>query len=96
MLKDTKVPGRKSKKTAVVNGVQPHSLKKTMIKNQRIPVNGSLAGQKNKSAGESGVLEDRELSYELGASCFLTKPHTYKKMLSVAAAIVTLWLREND
>lgn len=40
--------------------------------------------------------KDRELSYELGASCFLTKPHNYKKMLAVAAAIVTLWLREND
>jgi CheY-like chemotaxis protein len=39
--------------------------------------------------------KDRELSYELGASCFLTKPYTYKKMVSVANAIVTLWLSED-
>ncbi len=39
--------------------------------------------------------KDRELSYELGASCFLTKPYSYKKMVSVADAIVTLWLLED-
>ncbi|MFI5194793.1 MAG: response regulator [Chitinophagales bacterium] len=40
--------------------------------------------------------KDRELSYELGASCFLTKPNTYKKMVLVAHAIVTLWLLEDE
>jgi len=40
--------------------------------------------------------KDRELSYELGASCFLTKPYSYKKMVSVAHAIVTLWLLEDE
>jgi CheY-like chemotaxis protein len=44
----------------------------------------------------SSTLErDRQLSYELGASCFLTKPQSYKQMVVVTHAIVTLWLFEN-
>jgi CheY-like chemotaxis protein len=34
---------------------------------------------------------DRKLSYELGASCFLTKPDSYKKLTEIVNAIIVLW-----
>lgn len=35
---------------------------------------------------------DRKMSYELGASCFLNKPSTYKELVTLANAIVQLWI----
>ena len=43
----------------------------------------------------STLMRDRKSSYELGASCFLTKPDSYSKLIKIANAIVTLWLFEN-
>ncbi len=36
--------------------------------------------------------KDKKLSYEFGANCFLTKPHSYKKMAVIAGALINLWL----
>jgi CheY-like chemotaxis protein len=35
---------------------------------------------------------DRKASYELGASCFLNKPSSYKELVTLANAIVQLWI----
>jgi CheY-like chemotaxis protein len=35
--------------------------------------------------------KDRELSYELGANCFITKPDTYQGMLDITNSISRLW-----
>jgi CheY-like chemotaxis protein len=40
----------------------------------------------------STLNKDRKSSYELGASCFLTKPDTYGKLVEIVNAIVKLWL----
>jgi CheY-like chemotaxis protein len=34
---------------------------------------------------------DRKMSYELGASCFLTKPDSFSTMIAYANAMITLW-----
>ena len=34
---------------------------------------------------------DRKMSYELGASCFLTKPDSFSTMIAYADAMITLW-----
>ena len=34
---------------------------------------------------------DRKMSYELGASCFLTKPDSFNTMIAYANAMITLW-----
>jgi len=34
---------------------------------------------------------DRQLSYELGANCFVTKPDSYKELMEVTDAIARLW-----
>jgi CheY-like chemotaxis protein len=36
---------------------------------------------------------DRKSAYELGASCFLTKPESFAEMISYANAMITLWFR---
>jgi CheY-like chemotaxis protein len=40
----------------------------------------------------SNLQMDRKLSYEFGASCFLTKPDTFKKLTEIVNAIMILWL----
>jgi CheY-like chemotaxis protein len=40
----------------------------------------------------STLPRDRKSSYELGASCFLTKPDSYSKLVEIVNAIVVLWL----
>lgn len=34
---------------------------------------------------------DRQLSYELGANCFITKPDSYKELMEVTDSIAKLW-----
>jgi CheY-like chemotaxis protein len=40
----------------------------------------------------SNLQNDRKMSYELGASCFLTKPDSFSTMIAYANAMITLWL----
>lgn len=42
----------------------------------------------------STFAQDQSSSYKLGASCFLHKPHSYKELVEIAAAIVRLWLKK--
>jgi CheY-like chemotaxis protein len=37
---------------------------------------------------------DRQMVYNLGANCFITKPDTYNKMVELAESITRLWLPE--
>ena len=39
---------------------------------------------------------DRRLSYDYGANCFITKTHSFKKMIALADAIITLWLLDEQ
>jgi len=41
----------------------------------------------------STLLSDRKNAYELGASCYLTKPDSFAKMIEYANAMTTLWLK---
>jgi CheY-like chemotaxis protein len=34
---------------------------------------------------------DRQLSYQFGANCFVTKPDSYKEMMEVTDSIARLW-----
>ncbi len=43
----------------------------------------------------SNLGRDKTMSYELGASCFLTKPDSYQKLTDIVNAIVRLWFFEN-
>ena len=43
----------------------------------------------------SALEKDRAISYDYGANCFITKSHSYKKMITIAKAIIDLWLAEN-
>ncbi len=43
----------------------------------------------------STLEKDKKLCYEYGANCFLTKPHSYKKMAIIANALYSLWLTES-
>jgi CheY-like chemotaxis protein len=36
---------------------------------------------------------DRKTAYELGASCFLTKPDSFSEMIDFTNAMVTLWFK---
>jgi CheY-like chemotaxis protein len=36
---------------------------------------------------------DRKSAYELGASCFLTKPDSFSEMISYTNAMITLWFK---
>jgi CheY-like chemotaxis protein len=42
----------------------------------------------------STLHQDRKISYELGASCFLHKPDSFNKLVEITDSIVKLWLRE--
>jgi DNA-binding response OmpR family regulator len=35
--------------------------------------------------------KEKELSYDLGANCFLTKPDTYKELVDITDSIARLW-----
>ena len=41
----------------------------------------------------STLNSDRKMSYELGASCFLTKPDSFSTMIAYANAMITLWFQ---
>jgi CheY-like chemotaxis protein len=41
----------------------------------------------------STLNSDRKSAYELGASCFLTKPDSFAKMVEYANAMITLWFK---
>lgn len=34
---------------------------------------------------------DREMSYQLGANCFVTKPDSYKELMNITDSIAKLW-----
>lgn len=38
--------------------------------------------------------KDREMSYQLGANCFVTKPDSYQGLVEVTDSIAKLWLFE--
>jgi CheY-like chemotaxis protein len=40
----------------------------------------------------SSSTKDREVSYRLGANCFVTKPDSYKDLLTLTDSIARLWL----
>jgi CheY-like chemotaxis protein len=40
--------------------------------------------------------KDRQISYELGANCFITKPDTFNKLIDLAESIGRLWLAKNS
>lgn len=40
----------------------------------------------------SSFAQDKSSSYKLGANCFLSKPQSFKELVDISSAIVTLWL----
>jgi CheY-like chemotaxis protein len=42
----------------------------------------------------STLHQDRRMSYELGASCFLRKPDSFAELVGITDCIVKLWLHE--
>jgi CheY-like chemotaxis protein len=40
--------------------------------------------------------KDKELSYELGANCFVTKPDSYTELCSVTDSIARLWCKSEQ
>src|SRR5262249_41367657 len=42
----------------------------------------------------STLHQDRKMSYELGASCFLRKPDSFVELVDITDCIVKLWLHE--
>jgi DNA-binding response OmpR family regulator len=44
----------------------------------------------------SSLKRDRTMSYELGASCFLTKPDSFDKLCDIVSAVIRLWLFVQD
>ena len=42
----------------------------------------------------SSSLKDREISYELGANCFVTKPDSYQELMDITDSIARLWFVE--
>ena len=43
----------------------------------------------------SGSQKDKEMSYTLGANCFITKPDTFNKLVELTSSISLIWLQEN-
>jgi CheY-like chemotaxis protein len=43
----------------------------------------------------SGSQKDKEMSYTLGANCFVTKPDTFNKLVELTNSISLIWLQEN-
>jgi CheY-like chemotaxis protein len=42
----------------------------------------------------SSSLKDKQVVYELGANCFITKPDTFNKLVDLTQSITKLWLPE--
>jgi DNA-binding response OmpR family regulator len=42
----------------------------------------------------STLEQDRRISYELGASCFLKKPDSFNELIDITNSIIKIWLRE--
>lgn len=42
----------------------------------------------------SALQQDRRMSYELGASCYLRKPDSFAELIEITDCIVKLWLHE--
>jgi DNA-binding response OmpR family regulator len=40
----------------------------------------------------SSSAKDREISYKLGANCFLTKPNSFHELVEITDSIAKLWL----
>jgi CheY-like chemotaxis protein len=43
----------------------------------------------------SSSYRDRQMVYQLGCNCFVTKPDTFNKLVELTKCIVKLWLPEN-
>jgi CheY-like chemotaxis protein len=41
----------------------------------------------------SSSLRDKQMVYDLGANCFITKPDTFNKLIEMAKSISQLWLQ---
>lgn len=41
----------------------------------------------------SSSLRDKQMVYELGANCFITKPDTFNKLIEMTNSITRLWLQ---
>jgi len=42
----------------------------------------------------SSSQKDMQVSYDLGANCFITKPDTFNKLVEITNSIAQLWLPE--
>jgi CheY-like chemotaxis protein len=42
----------------------------------------------------SSSLKDKQVVYELGANCFITKPDTFNKLVDLTQCIMKLWMPE--
>ena len=40
----------------------------------------------------SGSQKDKQMAYELGANCFITKPDTFNKLVELTNSIMIIWL----
>lgn len=43
----------------------------------------------------SGSQKDRDVSYNLGANCFITKPDTFNKLVDMVNCINQIWLQDS-
>lgn len=41
----------------------------------------------------SSSMRDRQMVYDLGANCFITKPDTFNKLIEMTSSISRLWLQ---
>jgi CheY-like chemotaxis protein len=41
----------------------------------------------------SSSLRDKQMVYDLGANCFITKPDTFNKLIEMTSSITKLWLQ---
>jgi len=44
----------------------------------------------------SSSQKDVQVSYDLGANCFITKPDTFNKLVEITNSIAQLWLRDKN
>jgi CheY-like chemotaxis protein len=42
----------------------------------------------------SSSQRDKQITYRLGANCFITKPDTFNKLMELASSISLLWLQD--
>ena len=43
----------------------------------------------------SGSQRDKDMSYSLGANCFITKPDTFNKLVEMVNCITQIWLQDS-